>query len=103
MLLKFFLSLFILAALPGNLSGDINRPNNYEDYDDSTSFYNCQQFTHETQNGLHVAEVFGVRDTYDYVSYTAPYTRSVFFYFDVYDNCIILNGINLINNKTKKK
>ena len=88
MLLKFFLSLFILAALPGGSSGEIVRPNYYDDFQDSANRWDGHELTHDGFRTLSCAEVYGVNDTYDYVTYYAPYTRSVFLNVVPTDNCI---------------
>lgn len=87
MLLKIFLSLFILAALPGG-SGTIVSPDYYDDIEDSTNRWNGHELTHDNFRSLSCAEVYGVNDTYDYVTYTAPYTRTVFLEVVPTDNCI---------------
>lgn len=99
MLQKLLLPLFILAALPGE---SVVLPNYYEDYDDTTSMRGSHELTHDTVNGLHYAEVFGVNDTRDYLKYTAPYTRSVLL--DIYatDGCIArvdvyVSGVDMVN------
>lgn len=85
MFLKFFLSLLMLAALPG---GSISNPNGHDDLDDSTSFRSAYEFNHEDVNGMHYAEVFGVNDTYDYIKYYANYSRSVLLTIEAEDNCV---------------
>lgn len=88
MLLKIFLSLFILAALPGGNTGEIVTPNYYDDIQDSTSRWDAHELTHDGFRTLACAEVYGVHDTYDYITYTAPYTRSVLLFVDVTDHCV---------------
>lgn len=88
MLLKIFLSLFILAALPGNGGGEISNPNYYDELIDSTNRWDAHELTHEGYRTLSTAEVYGVHDTYDYVTYTAPYTRSVLLLVLATDNCV---------------
>ena len=73
MLLKFILSLFILAALPGG-SGEVTNPDYYEDYEDTTSKWDAWELTHDGLRTLSCAEVYGVNDTYDYVTYTSPHS-----------------------------
>lgn len=49
------------------------------DYEDTTSFETAWELTHEDSYSLGYAEVFGIGDEYDYIKYTAPYTRCVLF------------------------
>ena len=49
------------------------------DYEDTTSFETAWELTHEDSYSLGYAEVFGIGDDYDYIKYTAPYTRCVLF------------------------
>lgn len=98
MLHKFILPLFILAALPGE---SVVLPNYYEDIDDTSSMRGSYDLTHDTVNGLRYAEVFGVNDTYDYVRYVAPYSRSVLLFIEATDNCvayvdIYVSGVSMV-------
>ena len=54
----------------------------YEDYADTTSFPTAYDIS---QTDLGYAEVFGRNDSYDYIKYTATYSRSIFFYITVSD------------------
>ena len=50
---------------------------------DTTSFSDAHSLTGE---GYHYAEEYSYNDTYDYVKYTAPYTRSVYLSFNTTNN-----------------
>lgn len=54
----------------------------YDDPNDTTSFVNCGTITERGE----YAEVYGERDVYDYISYTATYSRTFFLCSDVSDN-----------------
>ena len=54
----------------------------YDDPTDTTSFANCGTITERGE----YAEVYGVNDVYDYISYTAAYTRTFFLRSDLSDN-----------------
>ena len=49
------------------------------DYEDTYSFETAWELTHEDSYSLGYAEVYGTSDDYDYIKYTAPYTRCVLF------------------------
>ena len=53
----------------------------YDDPNDTTSFVNCGTITERGE----YAEVYGERDVYDYISYTAAYSRTVFMRADISD------------------
>ena len=53
----------------------------YDDPNDTTSFVNCGTITERGE----YAEVYGERDVYDYVSYTAAYSRTIFLCADLSD------------------
>ena len=57
----------------------------YDDPNDTTSFVNCGTITERGE----YAEVYGERDVYDYISYTAAYTRTFFLRSDVSDNAVM--------------
>ena len=99
MLQKILLPLFILAALPGE---SVVLPNYYEDYDDTYNMRSSHELTHDTVNGLHYAEVFGVDDVRDYMVYVAPYTRSIMLHIEATDGCVAyvdvyVSGVDMVN------
>lgn len=54
----------------------------YIDENDTTSFANCGELS---EDSLEYAEVYGDEDVYDYVSYTAAYTRNIYLIMDLSD------------------
>ena len=54
----------------------------YDDENDTTSFVNCGEVSEENPE---YAEVYGEHDVYEYVSYTATYSRKIFVYMDLSD------------------
>lgn len=57
----------------------------YDDPTDTTSFAYCGTITERGE----YAEVYGVNDVYDYISYTAAYSRTYFLRSDVSDNAVM--------------
>lgn len=80
MITRLLLAIVMTAAL-----GTTVQPNSgiYEDTEDTTSFNTAYDVS---QSDLIYAEVFGRNDSYDYIKYTATYSRSIFFSVDVSDN-----------------
>lgn len=60
---------------PTNTEDSSSRGVIYIDENDTTSFANCGELS---EDSLEYAEVYGDVDVYDYVSYTAAYTRNIF-------------------------
>lgn len=81
--------LLIPALLVTATPTDQISPRYYIDYQDTTSFSDAWELTHEDEYSLSYAEVYGVEDTYDYVKYTAPYTRCVLLTVSTNSTCII--------------
>jgi len=67
---------------PNNVDESSTRGVIYIDENDTTSFANCGVVS---EDSLEYAEVYGDEDVYDYVSYTAEYTRNIYLYMDLSD------------------
>ena len=67
---------------PNNVDESSTRGVIYIDENDTTSFANCGELTEEDPE---YAEVYGDEDVYDYISYTASYSRKIFLYMDLSD------------------
>ena len=67
----------------------------YEDLEDTTSMNSAYELT---LNELTYAEVYGRYDTYDYIKYTATYSRSVFLLVNVSDNKKAFIDVYLASN-----
>lgn len=80
MIIRLLLTIAMTAAL-----GTSVQPNSgiYEDTEDTTSFNTAYDVA---ESDLIYAEVFGQNDSYDYIKYTATYTRSIFLMVNVSDN-----------------
>ena len=57
----------------------------YDDPNDTTSFVNCGTITERGE----YAEVYGERDVYDYISYTAAYSRTFYLCSEATDNAVM--------------
>lgn len=66
---------------PTNVDESSTRGVIYIDENDTTSFVNCGEISERQE----YAEVYGDEDVYDYVSYTAEYTRNIFLNMELSD------------------
>lgn len=79
MITRLLLAIVMTTALGTSIEP---RSGIYEDYADTTSFATAYDIS---QTDLGYAEVFGQYDSYDYIKYTATYSRSIFFLMTVSD------------------
>lgn len=88
MLTNYLLTAAILAASAGvseTPTEIVPQSSYYPEIEDTSSFGNAYELSYDE---LEYAEVFGVNDTFDYVKYTATYTRNVYFSLYATDNKI---------------
>ncbi len=79
MLANYLLTAALLAASAGvsDKSSEITPQSSYyPEIDDTSSFAKAYELTYDE---LEYSEVFGTNDSYDYVKYTAKYTRNIYF------------------------
>ena len=79
MITRLLLAIIMTTALGTSIEP---RGGIYEDLEDTTSFNDAFDIA---EMDLGYAEVFGRTDTYDYIKYTATYSRSIFLYVEVSD------------------
>lgn len=77
MLKKILIPVLLMSASPT----DQVQPRYIIDYMDTYSYESAWELTHDSTYSLSYAEVYGMQDDYDYIKYTAPYTRCVMFLF----------------------
>lgn len=77
MITNYFLATALLMSVPANIGGGVSSPNGnvYYDEADTDSFETAYELSAEERQ---YAEVYGRDDKYDYVKYTAKYSRHVF-------------------------
>ncbi len=89
MLTNYLLTAAILAASAGvseTPTEIVPQSSYYPEIEDTSSFGNAYELSYDE---LEYAEVFGVNDTFDYVKYTATYTRNVYFDINATDSKIV--------------
>lgn len=88
MITNYLLATALLMSVPNNASGGVSSPNGnvYYDEADTESFETAYELSYEETQ---YAEVYGRNDKYDYVKYTAKYSRHVFLTTFATDNMMV--------------